>query len=223
MRRSLRTFCLLSALSVSACSVSETAMNSQPTSPTDAAEAAGPDTAALAAKYRRNPAPKQPYRVLVKVAQAPGPLASVRGFAKYEAPDCEYIPNPVAGVVTHPMQALDLEFSRLDDTTYAATVYADALLDEDYLGKGVCHWQVASVAAELKASGAQADTAFLSNLAGDELRAHGTRTKYYDKAHYPRAGMDDFPDSGSPDPARFQPEQRAALFTISMTAEAGTP
>lgn len=219
MRGPLRPLALLLALSLSACSAPETAMTTQ-TDPIPGA--AGPDPAALAAKFQRNPAPKRAYRVLLKVAQAPGPLANVRGFAQYEAPDCVYIPDPVAGVPTHPMKALDLEFSRVDDTTYAATVYADAMLDEDYLGKGVCHWQVASVNAQLKASGEQAETSFVSNLLGSEVQAQQERTKYYAKAHYPRSEtVSDFPDAGAADPARFQPELRNELFTITMTAKEG--
>lgn len=219
MRGPLRPLGFLLALSLSACSASETAMTTQ-TDPTPGA--AGPAAAALAAKFQRNPAPKRAYRVLLKVEQAPGPLADVRGFAQYEAPDCVYVPDPVAGVPTHPMKALDLEFRRVDDTTYAATVYADAMLDEDYLGKGTCHWQVASVNARLKASGDEAETQFISNLLGAELQGQQARTKYYPKAHYPRTeSVADFPDAGNADPARFQPELRDALFTITMTAKEG--
>lgn len=218
MRGELRTFCLLLALSTSACSAPETAMTSDKSSPDSA-----PSTAEMEAKYKRNPAPKQPYQIVLKVADAPGPFAVIDGSVDYEAPDCTYIPDPIAGATMNPSYSLPIKYSKVDETTYAATVYADAMLDEDYLGKGMCHWELSTLNAVLKASGANTDTSFVANLQGREVRAQQARTNFYAKYKYPGSEPSDISEFGKVDRNRFKPELQDQLFTITLTPEAGTP
>ncbi len=218
MRGVFRSFCLLLAMSTSACSAPEAAMNAEtPTS--DSA----PSMAELEAKYQRNPAPKQAYRIELKVADAPGPFARAEGFVSYEAPNCTFIPNQIVGVRKRPSHTLPIEFAKVDESTFVATIHADAMLDEDYLGEGVCHWELMGVSSWLKATGAKTDIGYLANLAGDEVRAQKFRTNYYLKDEYPGNDPDERLDPGELDRNKFTPEFQGQLFTITSIAKAGTP
>ncbi len=218
MRGELRTFCLLLALSTSACSAPETAMTSDKSSP-----GSDPSTAELEAKYKRNPAPKQGYQITLKLADAPGPFGSVKGFVNFEAPDCKYTPDPIAGVSMTPLHGFEMELQRVDDTTYTGTVHTDAMLDEDYLGEGVCHWQLTSLNAQLKATGAEPETNFIVSLMNEDVTAQRAVTKYYWKERYPRSQVTDYPDMGKEDRDVFRSEIRDELFTMTLLSKAMTP
>lgn len=218
MRGVFRSFCLLLAMSTSACSAPEATMNAEtPTS--DSA----PSTAELEAKYKRNPAPKQAYRIELKVADAPGPLTAIEGYVDYEALDCVYTPDPIAGVPMTPSYSLPIQYAKVDDDTYVGTVYADAMLDEDYLGRGVCHWQLTNLNAMLRATGAETDTRYVANLKGSEMRAEKARTNFYTDTAYPGSEPSDIPNFGNVDRSRFRPDLQDQLFTITLTPKAGTP
>lgn len=218
MRGELRTFCLLLALSTSACSAPETAMTSDKSSPDSA-----PSTAELEAKYKRNPAPKQPYQIVLSVKDAPGPLTKAEGFIRYEAPDCSYVPDPIAGVRMNPSHTLPIEYTKVDENTFAATIYADGMLDEDYLGKGVCHWQLMSVNSSLRATGAKTDIGYIANLLADEVREQKARTNYYVKYEYPGDDPSERIDTGDINPNKYKAELQGQLFTITSTPKVGTP
>jgi len=218
MRGVFRSFCLLLAMSTSACSAPEAAMNAESSNPDSA-----PSTAELEAKYKRNPAPKQVYRIELKVADAPGPFGKAEGFLRYEAPDCGYMPDPIAGVIMHPTILLPVEFGKVDENTFAATIYADAMVNEDYLGKGVCHWKLMSVNSWLKATGAKTDIRYVTNLDGDEARAQEPLTTYYVKDEYPGSDPEGRSDQGNQNRSWFKPEFQNQLFTITIVAKAGTP
>lgn len=218
MRGELRTFCLLLALSTSACGAPETAMTSDKSSP-----GSDPSTAEMEAKYKRNPAPKKPYQIVLKIEGAPGPFAKIEGFASYEATECTYTPDPIAGVPLKPGSDIPMEFSKVDESTYTATIYADAMLDEDYLGRGVCHWGLMSVNTWVKATGAKTDISYVATLWSDDLIAQKARTNYYVKYAYPGSDPDEFSDHGEVDRSKYKPEFQDQLFTINLTPKAGMP
>lgn len=180
-------------------------------------------TAELQAKYKRNPAPKQPYQITLSLADAPGAFAKIEGFASYEARDCRYMPDRIAGFFLTPSVDLPMSYSKVDETSYVAMVQADAMLDEDYFGKGKCHWELASVNTSLKATGAKTDTSYVANLMGDEVRGQKTRTNYYVKYDYPGSDPEEWSDFGKVDRSRYKPELQDQLFTITLTPAVGKP
>ncbi|ALN63395.1 hypothetical protein GLA29479_2529 [Lysobacter antibioticus] len=177
----------------------------------------------MEAKYKRNPAPKQPYQIVLKIEGAPGPFAKIEGFASYEATECTYTPDPIAGVPLKPGSDIPMEFSKVDESTYTATIYADAMLDEDYLGRGVCHWGLMSVNTWVKATGAKTDISYVATLWSDDLIAQKARTNYYVKYAYPGSDPDEFSDHGEVDRSKYKPEFQDQLFTINLTPKAGMP
>lgn len=167
MRGVFRCFGWLSVLSVCACGP-------------------GPTADELAARYQRNPAPKRPYRTELKTADTPGPFARAEGFVGFEAPNCTYIPDRIAGARSMPSIELPMAFSKVDESTFVATIYADAMLDQDYrLGDGVCHRELRSVNAWLTATSAKTDTRYVVNLSGDEAIARRSQTNCYVMDRYP--------------------------------------
>lgn len=188
------------------------------------ADSSFPSIDELATKYRRNPAPKQSYRIELKLADAPGPFAVGEGFVRYQAPNCSYMPSAIMRVHRRPMQSLPMQVTKIDDATFVATVYSDAMLDEDYrLGKGVCHWELQSVNAWLKATGAKTGTSYVVNLSGDEAIAWKSQTNYYLMDGYTGDDPEGWSDPGNQSPDWFKPEFRNQLFTITMTAQVATP
>ena len=210
-----RTLGLLSILALTSCHPSEnrTTMNENQT----AGAAIDPDAQPVEARFKENPAPRQAYRVTLDVAQAPGPFAVVDGFAQFTAPDCTYVINEAAGAVAHPEKIVPVAYTRVDDTTYAGTVYADAMLDEDYFGQGVCRWKLVVVSTELRATGAAGEARVFASLPGETLLAGGSHSTLHEKKRYPRdPGIADFSSLGL-DPVSDD------AFPLTLTSEPATP
>jgi len=121
--------------------------------------------------YKQNPNPKQRYDITMTIADAPGPFASIEGIAQYQAPDCWYTLNKLEGVHANPEQVLPITYTRVNDTTYVGTVYLDAMLDEDYYGRGVCHWTLTFASTSLKATGGAVETKFGASISKKDLAA----------------------------------------------------
>ena len=177
-----------------------------------------PHPRAMANKYKQNPNPKQRYDITVTIADAPGPFESIRFGANYEAKNCVFMLDRVAGVPSHPKKHLSLDFKRLEENTYVGTVYLDAMLDEDYFGNGVCHWQMVSMGVGLKATGAHAETRFSASLWERQVLAQEKVTTFLQRKFYPRdLEMENFPASGQTDRSKMAVED-ADLFTVTLTS-----
>lgn len=170
-----------------------------------------------------NPDPRRGFRLVLSVSQAPGPFRHLQGQVRYEAPDCAYVPDPIAGVEIVPAHYLPLRFEPTDDGRYAATVYADALLDSEGADGRRCEWRLGSVGARLKADGAAAETAFLIGLLGREILAQRSATRFYATANYPEAGMPGFPDAGVPERGRLASTADDDVFSIVLTSQESAP
>ncbi len=216
MRRMHRACCLLLSLAVSACSASETTMNTDnPASPAPDAE-----QTALESRYKRNPNPKQAYQITLTLADAPGPFESVEGFAQYQAPDCRYTVDKLAGVTATPQHNLPISYTKINDTSYVGTVFLDAMLDENYFGDGVCSWEFTSVHARLKASGAHAEAGFVARLIRDQVRMQKPVTTYLQKKFYPEdQEIQDLLVSGQTDREKMKSIGDEDLFIITLTAK----
>lgn len=174
-------------------------------------------------EFKRNPDPTQAFRITMTIKDAPGPFDSMRALAHYDVVNRECLrpPKDNPGGHTSPVPTAPTEFAmeRIADGVYAGVVYADLMLDEDYTGHGVCHWQLTSVVVQMKATGADGETLFVPSISDEKLLAAQPETVYFNKSTYPRAGMDNFPDTGLSDRSRFGPSiQDDDLFTVTFTA-----
>ena len=124
-----------------------------------------------------------------------------------------------AGTRSQPTKMIPIETSRIDATHFRATFYLDGLLDEDYYGKGVCHWSLIDVSVGFKATEAKEDVDYVFSLDKGAFREGGQDKQYYWKGSYPR-----MPDAkpGVPDgvwgvrnPAQLRPGFRDNVFFIT--------
>ena len=177
------------------------------------------DSPSLRHKFRVNPAPKRRYDITMTIKDAPGPFGDVGFSAHYIARNCMYWTDKFAGTTARPTHTIAMPFKKLDEVTYVATVYLDAMLDEDYYGDGICHWELLEVAAGLEATGADGETGFGPDISPESIVAKESVTKYFWRGGYPRSGVSNYADFGLGDVQKYKPELRDELFAIALVSK----
>ncbi|MDL9998458.1 hypothetical protein QTI24_07600 [Variovorax sp. J22P240] len=131
---------------------------------------------------KQNPHPKMRYQITLTIHDAPGQFESVTGHVQYAITNERCAPeNPVAGVyLPPPNQYIPFVVTQVADNTYTGTVYLDLLQDEDYFGKGVCHWALAHAGMDLKAK----ETAFGTSISLRDIVAQKPSTEYLSRTTY---------------------------------------
>jgi hypothetical protein len=196
-RLRLLAFCLLTAMSTTACDAAQPVPQPEP---------------------KRNPAPTEIYEITVTIKDAPGPFDSFEGFTQFDVLNDECVPldytAALGGVRNNPTARVPVKYERVGDGVYRATVVADALVDEDYYGLGECHWTL--VATNFIANAGR--VSFTSRLNGKELPHKARKTSFYSVRFY--EGRDTFESdmlaSGEPSPERFGPDIQ--LFEMVMVS-----
>ena len=90
------------------------------------------------ARFKLNPEPKQPYRIKVKINNAPGPMKPINDmYIGYAARNCSYTISRLAGAKASPEKNIPIKMNLVGHDEYEVLFYADAVLDEDYFGEGV--------------------------------------------------------------------------------------
>lgn len=174
------------------------------------------------------PHPRQAYRIVMTIENAPGPFAQVEGSARYDVVNYQAcgelsrIPG-AEGVASRIDHQPEVRMERLSDNTYAATVYADLMVDEDYYGRGTCHWEFKYFSALLRATGDTRETRFLPSIDAGEIMTGKAATWYFPNVRYPVSGLPDFAEFGDQDPSKFKPEIQNQLFRIVLTAQEVQP
>lgn len=207
---------LLAAISLTACNVSETNMNNSPSNETEQQDRG---------RARLNPNPKRAYEIVMTIDGAPGPFGSIEASAQYDVVnenECGHI-NSFAGVAEKISNFELVPLTKVSDTEYRGTVYADRMLDEDYYGRGICRWQLIQAGAVLRATGSSEETRFLPFIPEAKIAAGSSQTLYFWKGGYPRDRMDNYPDYGERTVEGFKPELRGDLFKVTLTSREVLP
>ncbi|MCL1525769.1 hypothetical protein [Xanthomonas nasturtii] len=176
--------------------------------------------------YRKNPQPTQAYRITMTIEAAPGPFGSVSGTAFYDMKNRdECAPfDPALGMSTKPKEdGIPLVFQRIDDNTYVAVVYPDGMLDADYYGKGICHWDFGGVGVSLKATGKRGETNFMPGLDRKDFFASKPVDAFFWSGGYPKEDVADYPDTGLPSVEAFKEELRDDLFKVTLHSVKESP
>lgn len=173
--------------------------------------------------YRLNPAPRQGYELVLTIQDAPGPFKKMGWSALYQAKGCNYVVNDFAGVRGEPEHTVVLPFTERPDGSFAATVYLDAMLDEDYYGNGVCQWTLTSVGPWVMSTGSPAETLFDTDLSPEQLLAEQPVQLFYWKGYYPQSKVDGFKTWGNSTREQFAPEARDNLFSMTLTPKKVQP
>ncbi|MEA9607527.1 hypothetical protein QY702_14010 [Xanthomonas campestris pv. plantaginis] len=172
-----------------------------------------------------NPNPRKAVEVTLTLKNAPGAFGLVQGAAQYDVSNedaCGKV-QPETGTAGRITSQEDFALKKVSDTEYRGTVYLDLMQDEDYYGRGVCHWEFTGASVMLKATGAEEETRFLSFIEAKTVTAQQTQTKYYWSKGYPRSESKSFPDTGELSPEKFKADIRNELFTITLAAKEVAP
>ncbi len=166
---------------------------------------------------KKNPNPKMRYEVTVEVNDAPGPFETIIGIADYRVTNELCVPpTPVMGARIVPEQRATIQFERIHDNVFKGTVYADLYQDEDYFGKGTCHWALVAAGMDLT----HGKVTFSASLFHDDLLSGKAVERFFATASYERAAVQRI-DMGIPDRSQFK--GNGGLFSITMKAVEKTP
>lgn len=166
---------------------------------------------------KQNPNPKMRYEITATIDGAPGPFDRIHGIADYRVTNELCVPpTPVMGARIVPEKRAELEFHHDHGNVYRATVYLDLLQDEDYFGKGTCHWALMAAGIELD----HATVTFSASLFHDDLLAGNAVPRYFAEASYAKAQANRV-DTGIADRTQFH--GAGSLFSITMKAEERKP
>ena len=181
-------------------------------------------------EYRENPAPSRMHGIEVRIEDAPGEFGHVLGAMQFDVINRTCLPPPDANPGGHtspvPTRTIPFALEKGDDGVWRGTVVADGMVDEDYHGRGVCHWALVNVQVQFKATGAKEETLFIADLDGEEAVIGGSREIYFGKVLYPR-----HPDSTTDEPFVIGRAGRAAkahlgddeLFKVTLGAAEASP
>ncbi|WP_349811858.1 hypothetical protein ABQ179_019370 [Xanthomonas dyei] len=176
--------------------------------------------------YQKNPHPTQAYRITMTIEDAPGPFEWISGTAFYEMTNhkqCTPI-EPTAGVWNKSSEdGIPIHFSKVNDTTYVAIIYADGMVDADYYGKGTCSFELDGVGISLKATEKHEDTRFQPALFKNEIYSPAPKVTYFWKGRYPKEDVDNFPDSGRSRVDQFNENARNDIFKVTLATEKVIP
>jgi hypothetical protein len=184
-----------------------------------------PDSAAAdpMAEFR-NPKPRQAYRITMTITGAPGPFDWMRPIAHFDVTNRECLSppkdNPGGRSAPVPTAPTDFELTQTGEGVYSGVVYADLMLDRDYNGHGICHWEMTSVLVQMRATGANTDTLYTPDIAFERLTPGGNQTTYFNKRTYPGNNEPSdtlFANPGLHDRSRFGPSIKDSdLFTVQF-------
>lgn len=168
------------------------------------------------ADIKQNPHPKQRYEITLAIRGAPGPFDSVTGFMQFSLDKHDpCVPkDPISGLPVLPEQDPAITFVRLDENTYRGTVYTDFLLDEDYYGKGACHWKMTATVAALKS---KTSVEFGPSLTAAEVIGQKSKQLYFPKAGYVNTAGLDYGDGGEPLSESIA-QRRDNFFSITISS-----
>lgn len=181
-------------------------------------------------EFKQNPNPQRAYRIVMEIENAPGPFSSVEGSAQYDVMNEEEcgVFSAMAGGYNRETTSPPVRWERLSETTYAATIHADLMLDEDYFGRGICRWELTEVRGRLRATGAEGETRFVPSIAANEIESAQSVKWFFWKGGYPvdlplPSNGKGFTDFGYLSSEKFKPELRGELFSITLTSTEEKP
>ena len=168
---------------------------------------------------KQNPHPKMRYEITITIEGAPGPFDSINGSVHYGVANDHCVPlQPISGARLSPDKHIPLVFTHVSDNLYKGTLYADLLLDEDYYGRGICHWAIVGATAVFKVK----TTDFSPAVFHDDIVAQKPVTTYFTNGGYLEATKNSGTErvvAGSPNRALYGAESRTDLFSITLVAK----
>ncbi|MBB5704552.1 hypothetical protein FHS76_004474 [Ochrobactrum daejeonense] len=196
-----------------------------------------PDTKVSGSKpplRKLNPNPKRAYEIRMKLEnvsdispadQGGARFATVEGTVQFDVSNAARCGKSrwLAGNVPVISSHEPFRLSAVSATEYVGIVYTDMILDEDYYGRGVCHWQLTEARLALKARDREDDTRFVAGLSGQKMRTDDKQQRYFWKGYYPNFEQGPFADYGIAQLSTVEKSKRDQYFAITMSARAVGP
>lgn len=165
--------------------------------------------------------PTAGYRIRLKIDNAPGPFKVVHMGGQFDVrneDECGRI-HAMTGTPGRITSMERIPFTRISENEYEGILHLDKMQDEDYYGRGVCHWELSFAYASVIAADEDKDFNFSVNLDVPEIISGGTSTMYFpDRAYLWREGRGGMSYPGSAAPEEYVPEIRSALFSLTLTS-----
>jgi len=167
----------------------------------------------------KNPHPVKRY-VVTATSYAPGPWDAVEGVAFFDVINKKCVPmDSFTGGQSPPNTSVHFEMTRMNEKTWKGYFYRDALVDEDYFGLGVCHWDVTSLAPVFTVHSEK----FGASTWFEDALHKGAQTTYFKKSEFldHSLGGDDSLESTASTPEVIQ--RPSEFFPITVTVKEATP
>jgi hypothetical protein len=165
---------------------------------------------------KHNPNPKIRYEITLTIKDAPGPFESIKGYMLYKVTNEQCAPFERFAGIYHPPPDQDLPFTltQVSDQEYKGTIYLDLLQDEDYYGKGVCHWSMPFVLANLKVG----EVTFGPDISQAQIIQEQSVQQYFPKKAYGDNSVKDMGYAGSTMSETIA-NYRDEFFSITLSAK----
>ena len=177
--------------------------------------------------YKQNPNPTHVFDLTITVSNAPGPLVVLEGVMQYDITNMDCLPpaDSFSGVQTTPISTfLPLSLRKVSDNTYEGRVALDGLVDGDYFGHGVCHFEPVGSSVGFAATGAAGETRFVARLSAEKIANSQSDASYYWRGVYPaQQEIADYSDHGLASPEEYKESLRGELFSVAIAAKTVQP
>jgi hypothetical protein len=122
-------------------------------------------------------------------------------------------PLPISGALPMPTHVVDIAVRPVADKMFEAKVALDAYRDEDYEGRGPCHWRLSIAAFTLNDKGRQLEF----SVAGPVIERLEPSTRYFPGQAF---GADNKnPSRGIGDPAAVQRSPGEPVYPVTLSAK----
>lgn len=130
-----------------------------------------------------------------------------------ESADC-LKPKPVSGAIAAPFITVRFDVQKASNQRFEARIPTDHFLNEDYDGRGVCRWGIASADFTLK----HGERAISAGMAGNAVVQHQTASDYFSTWSLESAPTDK-PQAGLSDPVAVHAAQGEKIYSVTITAK----
>lgn len=167
-----------------------------------------------------NPSPRKGYDVRIVLKDPPGPFAEIDAAAQYDvvnAGECGE-PQPISGAVPRISTSEAVKLQRVSETEFVGRVFTDQVLDEDYYGRGVCHWKFVETRVSLRESSDPMATSFVAAIDAEEIIERASSATFFSAVHYPKAEIDNYANFGHESLDHVDAKDRGEFFEVVMSA-----
>ena len=163
-------------------------------------------------KIKLNSNASMRYEIIARIEGSPVAFDGFSASVNYQVTNESCVPlTPVSGVKVAPTKRIELDVVPIGNNEYRMFVFTDRLKDEDYFGKGICHWSL--VAASVIAR--KGETEFSAGIFQKDITTQSSVSTYFSKNAL--AGTVKILDSGSDHRGTYA--DASNTFAISLNAK----